>query len=109
MGQARFIGKRSRASGNSSGLRLEKTKSVDFHSTGIPLLISPDLLRKRDLGQLDLVRMTKKASWTIEVAEVKSSDVGLASLERGQRRRIIGAMNFLSRIFGYPSRFIPTK
>lgn len=89
-----------------SGLRLERILSTEFHAVGIPLLISPDILRKRDLGQLDLVRMTRKASWTIEVAEVKSSDVGFEALARGQRRRIVSAINFLSGIFGHPAKFI---
>ena len=89
-----------------SGLSLEILKSRDFHSEGIPLLISPDLLRKRDLGQLDLVRLQKKLHWVIEIAEVKSSVTGFYALERGQRKRIISAGNFLSGIFGIPMRFI---
>ncbi len=89
-----------------SGLSLEILKSRDFHSEGIPLLISPDLLRKRDLGQLDLVRLQKKNHWTLEIAEVKSSATGVAALERGQRKRIISAGNFLCGIFGCSMKFI---
>ena len=93
-------------SGSSSGLRLELSHSRDFHSQGLPLLISPDLLRKRELGQLDLVRMKKKDSWVIEIAEVKSSAVGEEEFLRGQRKRVLSAGNFLCGIFGAPVRFI---
>ncbi len=89
-----------------SGLNLEKSKSREFHSEGIPLLISPELLRSRELGQLDLVRMKKNNGWVIEIAEVKSSVTGFHALERGQRKRIISAGNFLSGIFGSPMKFI---
>lgn len=48
----------------------------------------------------------KRGEWVIEIAEVKSSDVGLETLERGQRKRILGAGNFLSGIFGASIKFI---
>jgi hypothetical protein len=64
------------------------------------------LLRKRELGQLDLARLVKKDSWVIEIAEVKSSDMGVENFERGQRKRIVSAGNFLSGMFGYPVKFI---
>jgi hypothetical protein len=93
-----------------SGPNLEKLKSLEFHAEGIPLLISPQLLRSRELGQLDLVRMKKKNGWVIEIAEVKSSVTGVLALERGQRKRIISAGNFLSAIFGAPTKLIvPTN
>ena len=92
-----------------SGLKLEKHLSVEFHQVGIPLLVSPQILRSRDLGQIDLARMVKKnAEWVIEVSEVKSSSVGEANLVRGQRRRLTQAQMFLSSILGSPSRLILT-
>ncbi len=93
-------------SGNSSGLSLEILKSGHFHAEGIPLLVSPELLRKRDLGQLDLVRMKKMTVWTLEIAEVKSSVTGFEALERGQRKRIVSAGNFLCGVFGCSMKFI---
>jgi hypothetical protein len=60
------------------------------------------LLRNLELGQLDLVRMRKKESWIVEIAEVKSSAVGAEAILRGQRKRILLAGNFLSGIFGAP-------
>ncbi|MFL5785971.1 MAG: hypothetical protein ACJ76H_15235 [Bacteriovoracaceae bacterium] len=89
-----------------SGLALELQRSREFHSEGIALLISPQLLRSRELGQLDLARMRKKESWILEVAEVKTSSVGDEALERGQRKRIVNAAKFLSGIFGCPVKFI---
>jgi hypothetical protein len=93
-------------SGNTSGLRTELFHSKTFHSEGLPLLISPQLLRERDLGQIDLARLLKKENWVIEIAEVKSSAMGFEAFQRGQRKRIILAGNFFSGILGYPVRFI---
>lgn len=89
-----------------SGLRLELSRSINFHSEGIPLLISPELLRLRGLGQIDLSRMLKKDEWIIEIAEVKSSSVGEDAFLRSQRKRIVEAGKFLSGIFGAPLKFI---
>ncbi len=105
-GHVPFTGKPSRVSGNTSGLKAELSHSRIFHSEGIPLLISPHLLRVRDLGQIDLARINKKDNWLIEIAEVKSSAMGFEALQRGQRKRIILAGNFFSGIFGHPIRFI---
>jgi len=61
----------------------------------------------RDLGQIDLSRLKKNSSgWTIEVAEVKSSELGAQGMERFQKGRIFSTQNFLVGIFGYPSRLI---
>lgn len=97
-------GKPLKASKNSSGLKHEKDLSKEFHAEGIPLLVSPKLLRARDMGQLDLAKLFKRrGEWVIEIAEVKSSTVGTESLIKGQRARILSAANFLSGIFGFPS------
>lgn len=106
-GQAPFIAKPSKVLKNSSGVKLEISQSLDFHSEGTPLLVSPKLLRERDLGQIDLARMKKdREGWLIEIAEVKSSDIGVENILRGQRRRLFSAQNFLSGVFGFRSRFI---
>lgn len=92
-----------------SGLNLEKKVSIDFHQEGIPLLVSPQLLRSRDLGQIDLSRMVKKkGEWIIEVSEVKSSSVGEENFFRGQKMRLTRAMQFLSSLFGASTRLIRT-
>jgi hypothetical protein len=101
------IAKPSRALRNSSGLEKEILASELFHSQGLPLLVSSQLLRARDMGQIDLCRIRKdKAGWLIEVQEVKSSTVGEEMLLRGQRSRLFSAMNFLSGIFGSRIKFV---
>ncbi len=92
---------------SSSGLERERAISRTFHARGVPLLVSPHLLRERSLGQLDLVRIHKgEEGWLIEVVEVKSSLTGGQALLRGQRARIIHAANFLAGVFGHPVRFL---
>jgi hypothetical protein len=59
------------------------------------------------MGQIDLARMGKdKTGWLIEIAEVKSSDIGIESVMRGQRSRLFASVKFLTGIFGYRSKFI---
>jgi hypothetical protein len=92
---------------NSSGLKKEIQHSLTFHQEGIPLLISEQLLRSRNLGQLDVLRMRKlKSGWVIEILEVKSSEVGLSSFQMGQRKRILDAQKFISALFGHSSKLI---
>lgn len=63
------------------------------------------------MGQLDVARLKKNriGEWVIEAGEVKSSDTGAENLLRGQRRRLLSAINFLSGIFGYSSKLIVLK
>lgn len=103
----RFTGKPSRASKSSSGLNEELFFSRTFHNEGTPLLVSPKLLRSRDLGQIDLARVRKeRGEWILEVGEVKSSEIGIEMMIRGQRARLFAAQKFLSGIFGFPSKLI---
>jgi hypothetical protein len=105
MGQVPSTGRPLKALRNSSGLKKEIQHSLKFHQEGIPLLISEQLLRSRNLGQLDLVRMRKiNSAWIVEIAEVKSSVVGIEMIQRGQKVRIFGAQKFISSLFGYPSK-----
>jgi hypothetical protein len=90
-----------------SGLKTELRFSESFHSEGIPLLVSSVLLQKRNLGQVDLVRLKKDLTgWVIEVGEVKSSEMGIFSMERNQKQRIFSTQNFLAMIFGYRTKLI---
>lgn len=89
------------------GLELEREFSREFHQEGIPLLVSPSLLRSRNLGQVDLSRLKKdREGWVIEVGEVKSSQVGEEQMLRFQRQRIFSAQNFLSAIFGHRTKLL---
>ena len=92
---------------NTPGLKKELEASKDFHSVGIPLLVSPKILRSRNLGQIDLARLLKKnEGWIINIAEVKSSDLGQMQMQKSQKYRLISSQNFLSSIFGIPSAFM---
>src|SRR4051812_17110668 len=105
MGHVPYIAKASKALKNSSGQALEINFSRHFHSVGLPLLVSPKLLRTRNLGQLDLGRIKKdREGWILEIAEVKSSEVGEQQMERFQKQRLFGTQSFLSGIFGFRSR-----
>lgn len=101
------IGKHLKVLRNSSGLFNEIKFSRSFHADGVPLLISPKLLRARNLGQLDLARLRKDSdNWTIEIAEVKSSEVGELQMQRFQKMRILASQKFLSGLFGFRSKLI---
>lgn len=92
---------------STSGLRNEMLSSKSFHAEGIPLLVSPLLLRKRDLGQIDLSRLNKdKSGWLVEIGEVKSSEIGVEMMERFQKKRLLSAQNFLSGLFGHRTKLI---
>lgn len=94
-------------SGNSSGHKLEITFSQTFHSEGIPLLVSHNLLRSRDLGQIDLARLKKdREDWVLEVGEVKSSELGVELMIRSQMRRLLAAQRFLSSLFGHRTKLV---
>lgn len=106
-GHVQFTEKHSKVLKSSSGLLNEIKFSQDFHSDGIPLLVSARLLRARDLGQLDLSRIRKdRDGWLIEIGEVKSSEVGAFQMERFQKLRLYAAQKFLSGIFGFRSKLI---
>lgn len=89
------------------GLKAEIECSHAFHADGIPLLISPLLLRSRDMGQVDLARLRKlEWEWVIEIGEVKSSMMGAESMLRSQRNRLFSTQRFLSGLFSSRSRLI---
>ena len=84
------------------GLREEKWWSHFYHSEGVPVLVSQDLLRKRGLGQVDLCFFEKRNNQIgLKVIEVKSSPRFF--LSQKQRRRLLGTCSFLSKVFNVPS------
>lgn len=92
---------------DSSGLANEKKFSREFHQEGIPLLVSPALLRSRDLGQIDLARIKKdREGWILEIGEVKSSMVGEEQMERFQKRRLFSSQRFLAGLFGHRTKLV---
>ena len=107
MALAKSIEKPSKVLKSSSGLLNEIKFSRYFHQVGIPLLVSSALLRKRNLGQLDLGRLRKDhEGWLIEVGEVKSSEVGELHMSLFQKNRLYAAQRFLSGLFGLRSKLI---
>jgi hypothetical protein len=94
-------------SSHNRGESLEIFHSSKFHSTpSIPILISPALLRLRNLGQLDLVRISKdKCGWIIEIGEVKSSRLGIESAQKVQKLRLLASGRFISGLFGARLKF----
>ncbi|MCM2348480.1 MAG: hypothetical protein NDI69_00575 [Bacteriovoracaceae bacterium] len=81
--------------------------SLSFHAQGTALLVSPQLLRSRSLGQIDLARIRKdKDGWLLEIAEVKSSEVGEEQFLRFQKSRLMNAQKFLAGLFGHRSKLI---
>ena len=92
---------------NSSGHKLELAFSREFHSEGLPLLVSHTLLRSRDLGQIDLARLKKdREGWVLEVGEVKSSEIGVEQMGRSQMKRLLVAQKFLSGLFGHRTKLV---
>jgi hypothetical protein len=83
----------------SPGLQSELDHSFTFHHQSIPVLVSAQLLRHRELGQIDLAKLCRdQQGWLLEVAEVKSSIVGAHSSLKGQKVRIFRAASFLGAI-----------
>jgi hypothetical protein len=65
------------------------------------------LLRSRDLGQIDLARVKKSQHvWLLEIAEVKSSEIGEWQMAKTQIGRLYATQKFLSALFGFPSKLI---
>lgn len=96
-----------KASKSTSGLKAEIDSSIEFHAEGTPLLVSPSLLRSRDLGQIDLARIKKeRGDWVIEIGEVKSSETGVEQMERFQKVRLLSSQRFLSALLGHRSKLI---
>lgn len=79
------------------GQKFEQEISKDFHQRGIPILISPMLLRKKGLGQIDLAHLVNNK---VIVYEIKSSRIGKQSLYRGKQiTRLRRSTFWLARIF----------
>jgi hypothetical protein len=107
MAPVKSIAKVSKGLRNSCGLENEKQFSEKFHSTGHALLVSPQLLRLRNLGQIDLARLREdKGGWIVEIGEVKSSQLGFANMEAHQKGRIMSTQSFLSALFGHRTKLL---
>ncbi len=68
---------------------------ISFEKEEIPLLVCPRLLRKRNLGQVDLAKV-RRPSKDITIYELKS-DVHMVSFR--QKRRLMESCQFIGTIF----------
>jgi hypothetical protein len=84
-----------------NGYSLEVFHSISFHSNSIPVLVSAQVLRSRNLGQVDLARIYRDHEGQfIELTEVKSSQIGLHLSQFQQKNRLAGAGKFISGVLG---------
>jgi hypothetical protein len=74
------------------------------HAQGVPLLVSPQLLRSKGLGQIDLAIFHKQQ---LNIYEVKKT---LPTIFSGpntvQRRRLLRTQKFLAEIFKCPTHLV---
>ncbi len=98
LGQAQFIEKvlKESKSTYNRGLSDELVASMEIHAKGIPVIINPLVLRKLNLGQIDLCHI---ANDHLVVYEIKSYPV----LSNRQKYRLIKSTHYLAEIFNkYP-------
>lgn len=78
------------------GQREELIYSLKVHNqSGVPLLISPLLLRELGAGQIDLAILERKGDWRIILYEIKSSGF----IDHLQHKRLKKAAHLLSKVF----------
>ena len=83
----------------SRGFDLEQQASRHWHKRGIPLLVSPKLLRSRRCGQIDVgVIAAGKEGKKICLVECKSSGL-VSKVQYGRLRR---SACFLSSLLNFP-------
>jgi hypothetical protein len=88
------------------GDSLEVYHSSYFHKHSVPILISPQVLRRRNLGQIDLIKLKRdQVGWVIELAEVKSSHQGLDFMQKHQKFRLLDSAKFVSGLLGTRIKF----
>jgi hypothetical protein len=93
-----FIGEVLRVLKNTfeKGLSFELRYSKDFHKIGVPLLISSNLLRRNNAGQVDISRLRSfKGEWIVELRELKTNEF---NTQRSQYQRLLKAVRLLSEI-----------
>jgi hypothetical protein len=79
------------------GDQLEQMYSKEFHKRNLPVLISSQLLRSINAGQVDLAGLfknKKNKSWVLFLIEVKSTQYP----SKHQWRRLLTAQDYLSRV-----------
>ena len=84
------------------GDTLEAKSTKYFHQKGVPALISPIVLRSKDLGQIDIAYLEKSSNkaWVLKIIEIKSSIYP----DRAQVKRLLGTQDYLSRLLEIESK-----
>lgn len=74
----------------------EAQVSRHFHCNSIPTLVSSLILREKNLGQIDIAYLEKKANktWVLKIIETKSS----LYPSRNQMQRLRGTQDYLSKV-----------
>ncbi len=77
----------------------EAKLSRHFHQRGVPVLISPQFLRSRDCGQVDIAVLLKNnTQHYFKVIEAKSS----ISASRSQLARLYRSVDLICKILNVP-------
>lgn len=73
------------------GLDFELRFTRSFHQKGLPVLVSPLILREMGLGQVDAARLTQKR---LELCELKL----YGELSPKQKARLVRSANYLGEL-----------
>ncbi|MFA6239245.1 MAG: hypothetical protein WC635_18035 [Bacteriovorax sp.] len=76
------------------GDKFEKDFSTTVHRVHLPVLISSQILRSMDAGQIDVAGLSKKKSWVLHLYEVKSK----CQPSFFQWQRLRKSQDYLSRV-----------
>ena len=83
------------------GDKLEKEFSATIHKSHLPVLISSQIVRSLNAGQVDVAGLSKiNQSWVLTLFEIKSSQYP----SNQQWRRLLRAQDYLSRVLGIDTK-----
>ncbi len=86
------------------GMIFEKNFSLSFHSRNVALLISPKLLRKYQLGQVDMAKV--ELNHYMDIQKVHCVELKYQSIpSKLQQVRLIKATNYLSQLLEVETKF----
>lgn len=86
--------------------KLESTYSYFVHDQNTPLLISSSLLRKRNMGQIDVSWISKEYLY---VAECKSGHYLYHTISKTQLKRLKNSLHFLASLFNKSAKLLEVK
>ena len=83
---------------NNKGFLAEKRASLLFHEKGVPLLISPQLLRALGCGQIDLAKFENKSSILVREVKTNIKNIFCAKMNK-QEQRLKQSCELLAKLF----------